>query len=364
MKIRFKNNTVRLYEGDNLQVLPFFKENFFDSCITDPPYGINFMNKIWDYAVPNTQNWKEVYRVLKPGAHLLAFFSTRTYHRGVVNIEDSGFEIRDQIGWIYSSGLPKSQDISKAIDKRLGCKREQIKTLYDKSRFMQTLGNTRPWLEKAKKLGYYEHDNNIPVSEQAKKWNGWGSYLKPAWECIVVARKPFKGSLIDNVLKHGVGGLNVDKSRVAHERFPANIIHDGSAEVIAEFAQYGKTKSYAQLHLATGKSKNVYGARRPVECCTPGGSGYVSRFFYCAKAAPSERGNFNNHPTVKPLGLITYLIRLVTPQGGKILDPYCGSGTTLLAALKTGYECYGIDINNEYCNIAIERLRNELVQCK
>lgn len=301
--------------GDCFEVLQTLDECGVDACVTDPPYGLGLMGKHWDKGVPDLDIWREVYRVLKPGAHLLSFFGTRTYHRGVVAIEDAGFEIRDQIGWLYGSGFPKSLNVGKKVD----------------------------------------------------GWDGWGTALKPAWEPIVVARKPFKGTVAANVLEYGTGGINVDACRVEYAsnadkgsatpqgrctakggalagkvqndrarveferpeqkgRFPANVIHDGSDEALAEFPND------------------------------------AARFFYCAKASKKERGAANNHPTVKPIALMRYLVRLVTPPDGVVLDPFAGSGTTLVAATLEHFRYIGIEQEEAYHQTAIDRLADLQVQ--
>lgn len=209
---------VDLRNGDCLEVLKQIPDNSIDSCVSDPPYGISFMGSKWDIDVPETEVWKEVLRVLKPGGHLLAFFGNRTYHRGVVNIEDAGFEVRDQLSWVYGSGFPKSTDISKQLDKMNGAEREVIGT--SKS------GGYKKIMETNAEHGYrpedyYEEGNkfvsNEPISEDAKRWHGWGTALKPAQEPIVLARKPFKGTIARNVLKYGTGAINIDACRVPSE---------------------------------------------------------------------------------------------------------------------------------------------------
>lgn len=346
----------KIFLGDCLDVLKDFPDNSIDSVITDPPYGISFMGKKWDYNVPSVEIWKEVYRVLKPGGHVLSFGGTRTYHRMVVNIEDAGFEIRDQILWIYGSGFPKSLDVSKAIDKRLGHQREIIgKTTgsgMTKSNVIQGAQN-RSVLE-------WNKYSNEPISEEAKQWEGWGSALKPAVEPICLARKPIEGTIVQNVLEWGTGGLNIDGCRVGVERlkpikreiskigtfekadgnitperqgrYPANIIHDGSEEVLELFPGSKSCNSPSDV-----KSKSKYrpnqGNYQVQGNIYPGDSGSAARFFYVAKASPSERGKENDHPTVKPINLIKYLVKLITPPNGIVLDPFAGSGTTALACV-------------------------------
>jgi site-specific DNA-methyltransferase (adenine-specific) len=347
-----------LQHGDALAVLRKMPSDSMDSIVTDPPYGLAFMGKKWDYDVPDEAIWRECLRVLKPGGYLLAFAGTRTQHRMAVRIEDAGFEIRDLIAWVYGSGFPKSLDVSKAIDKAAGAD---------------------------------------PATDAARQWHGWGTALKPAMEPVTVARKPLVGTVAANVLTHGTGALNIDGTRIQTSavdfaklfagvdairkrggvmgnswanrsdlsganpanplgRWPANLIHDGSDEVMELFPQAG------------------------------GGS--VARFFYCAKANQKERDagcdavkqkprdetrregdpggdnprnrganpRSNHHPTVKPVALMRYLCRLVTPIGGVVLDPFAGSGSTGIAALAEGMQFIGIEREAEYVQIAKSRL--------
>ena len=333
----------RIICGDCLEVMASMPESSVDSIVTDPPYGLSFMGKDWDHGVPGEAFWREALRVAKPGAHLLAFGGTRTHHRLMCAIEDAGWEIRDCLGWLYGSGFPKSLDVSKAIDKQAGAEREVV-GVAGKS------GSNRNCMAGGDFTGEYLESR--PTTPEAVRWQGWGTALKPAWEPIVMARKPLIGTVARNVLEHGTGALNIDGCRVETEeelghnnsprtngtsyivqrktmridnsagkgRFPANIIHDGSDEVEAVFPKD------------------------------------TSRFFYCAKASPSERGEGNNHPTVKPQALMQYLCRLVTPPGGVVLDPFAGSGSTLLAALKEGFCFIGIEKEENYCEIARRRV--------
>jgi site-specific DNA-methyltransferase (adenine-specific) len=211
-----------LFLGDCLDVLKTFDDNSFDSIVTDPPYGLSFMGKKWDYDVPSVEIWVECFRVLKPGGHLLAFAGTRTQHRMAVRIEEAGFEIRDMIAWVYGSGFPKSHDVSKALDRAAGKEREKVRVDTRQARNPTATGGgkdgaegaTRPWIDRALKVGYHEKDSNDPVTDAARQWQGWGTALKPALEPITVARKPLVGTVADNVLKWGTGGVNVDASRV------------------------------------------------------------------------------------------------------------------------------------------------------
>jgi DNA modification methylase len=373
------------------------------------------MGKSWDYDVPKKEIWEQVYRVLKPGAHLLAFFGSRTYHRGVVQIEDAGFEIRDQIMWIYGSGFPKSHNIGKAIDKESGAEREVIGTRKGKGgENLNTIAREgKNDSEYAKGCGAYgkgakQIDIDIPVTapatENAKKWEGWGTALKPAHEPIVVARKPIsQKNIAANVLKHGTGALNIDGCRVAIDsnkddprlggqgswksdkmaknvyeggysgkeiqssplgRWPANVIHDGSDGVVSQFPQTGSGNnkqpySYADREY-NNKDTSMFNGDKPQAPSNYNDNGSAARFFYCAKASKVDRDENNNHPTVKPTDLMKYLCRLVTPKGGTVLDPFMGSGTTGKAALQEGFKFVGIEMNKEYFEIANIRIKNSI----
>ena len=362
--------------GDSLEVLKDFQDNYFDSVVTDPPYGLAFMGKKWDYDVPQVELWKEVYRVLKPGGHILSFAGSRTYHRMAVNIEDAGFEIRDMLGWLYGSGFPKSHNIGKAVDKLQGNEREVVGK--------KITGNART------DEGWKGGQIKIDETKGNSQWEGWGTALKPAHEPIVMARKPLNTSVAENVLTHGTGGINIDECRVGTDeklsrpvnsasnnvygkyntfgndvepqgRFPANIIHDGSEEVLEVFPE---TKS------GTGairkNAKGLFGLGGDNEPNIEyGDKGSAARFFYCAKASKAERNmgdNKNNHPTVKPIKLMEYLVRLVTPKEGIVLEPFAGSGTTLIACKQQGFNYIGIEREQEYCDIAEARLKAVQVQ--
>jgi len=359
--------------GDSLEVLKDFEDNYFDSVVTDPPYGLAFMGKKWDYDVPQVELWKEVYRVLKPGGHILSFAGSRTYHRMAVNIEDAGFEIRDMLGWLYGSGFPKSHNIGKAIDKLQGNEREtlteiQKENLFEKEKEIISEKKTKDFshhkgsmMSKETTDKFDTKTKNITKTKGNSQWEGWGTALKPAHEPIVMARKPFNTSVAENVLTHGTGGINIDECRVGGKegRFPANIMHDGSEEVLEIFPE---TKSGKMEQHIKGGKYNVYGKMYPRDVVTIGDKGSAARFFYCAKASKSERGNKNNHPTVKPIKLMEYLVRLVTPKEGIVLEPFAGSGTTLIACKKQGFNYIGIEREQEYCDIAEARLKGVKVQ--
>lgn len=396
----------KLIHGDCLEVLKTFDDNSVDSIVTDPPYGLSFMGKKWDYDVPSEEVWRECLRVLKPGGHILAFAGTRTQHRMAVRIEDAGFEIRDMIAWVYGSGFPKSLNIGKSIDAKLttgssakngfhkleGERREGRIGMYD------TVEEHGFRKHNPDQLGAFDHK---PTTNEAKQWEGWGTALKPALEPITVARKPLgEKTVAENVLTHGTGGINIDGCRVPANwkeerpeswfnsgksksgnptydgnlksltestvgerlndagRFPANLIHDGSEEVVGLFPDGAKPKPERRGK----KGGSGFGffddektaATDGVWPADPGGS--AARFFYCAKASKKDRDEGNGHPTVKPTDLMRYLCRLVTPPGGIVLDPFMGSGSTGKAAVKEGFDFIGIEIDETYYNIAKARI--------
>lgn len=363
-----------------------------DSIVTDPPYGLRFMGKRWDYDVPSEEIWRECLRVLKPGGHLLAFAGTRTQHRMAVRIEDAGFEIRDMIAWVYGSGFPKSLDVSKALDKMAGAEREVVGAKNNKGR--------------VKADGWGMIDGGLdpitaPATEAARHWSGWGTALKPALEPITVARKPLSGTVAANVLEHGTGALNVDGCRVGtgearphleldakptvnnayagrmgevslaggskavgtttQGRWPANLIHDGSEEALAHFAgteRFNRPGNRTQK-ISFSNIRNTYGGGWNPDHATStydGETGSAARFFYCAKASKADRGAENVHPTVKPTALMRYLCRLITPPGGIVLDPFMGSGSTGKAAVLEGFNFIGIEREAEYVEIAKARI--------
>jgi hypothetical protein len=474
---------VNLILGDCLEKMKEMESNSVDSIVTDPPYGISFMNKKWDYDIPSVEIWNECLRVLKPGGHLLSFGGSRTFHRICVNIEDAGFEIRDTIMWLYGSGFPKSHNIGKAIDKRGGnnvlnneiaeklkearTKRnitlkqademfcngttnyswyegrpkgiripepEEFQKIVDawpemKEYFDKTFPANRPVIDVINKARNFDSSYAIPglgsettyvdleiteaSTNEAKQWDGWGTALKPAHEPIIMARKPFKGDVATNVLKYGTGAVNIDACRVGNEvisthnapkgtfaggdenrgsdtssykehtgRWPANIIHDGSEDVVSLFPN---TKSSSGSFKASDYEEK--------ETSTPftrgdfegyGDSGSAARFFYCAKANKKDRNEgcesleeknhmrvnaprnnedkkystkYNNHhPTVKPTELMKYLCRLITPKEGIILDPFMGSGSTGKAAILEGFSFIGIEMDESYLEIAKARI--------
>jgi len=436
--------TYQILHGNNLDVLPTLADNSIDSIVTDPPYELGFMGKKWDSSgiAYSVELWQQCLRVLKPGGHLLSFGGTRTYHRVAVAIEDAGFELRDSIAWLYGSGFPKSLDVSKAIDKQAGAEREAITEVIsdifgdqEVEKKLASPGSTADRLA----MGNNWQDNPVetkPATPEAQQWQGWGTALKPAFEPVIVARKPIEGTVANNVLKWGTGGLNIDGSRIGtdtitsrggrsgsvvgdertgaalgmygkHEplntqhtgRWPANIILDPyTAELLDE--QSGTSKSSqpsAGISYGAGvdtNSNNILG--KGLSASVPnvkpyGDSGGASRFFYVAKASKRDRnegldeleqqrieigderpsGNSwerrdnrdtkprqNFHPTVKPTTLMEYLIKLVTPRGGVVLDPFTGSGSTGKAAILQGFDFIGIEMTEEYLPIIEGRLKH------
>jgi site-specific DNA-methyltransferase (adenine-specific) len=403
--------------GDCLQVMPSLPENSIDSIITDPPYGLDFMGKSWDHGVPGVEFWQAALRVAKPGAILMAFGGTRTWHRLACAIEDAGWELRDTMMWLYGSGFPKSLDISKAIDKAAGAEREVVGH--------KTCGYQVSISKARVAQGYRPNetcattDVNItaPATNEAKLWSGYGTALKPAWEPIIVAMKPLEGTYAENAQKWGVAGLNIDGSKIGvgdvithgggrqstenwrmtkevgttHQgRWPANLLLDEeSARLLDE--QSGVSKSTGIINRWKDGAKPFGGgAGHPYESVRGvADSGGASRFFYTAKASSSERNagledseakrdadrvrddgiggdnprnrsntpKLNFHPTVKPVDLMRYLCKLTrTPTGGVVLDPFMGSGTTGIACVLEHRDFIGIEISPEYAAIADKRI--------
>jgi DNA modification methylase len=397
----------RIYNEDCLEGMKLLDDNSIDNIVTDPPYELGFMGKKWDNTgiAYNIELWKECLRILKPGGHLLAFGGTRTYHRMACAIEDAGFEIRDCIQWLYGSGFPKSHDISKAIDKEFGAEREVIGTYQHPDGKPRNIEN-----HKANKDARIADQNwgmkqsgfqpiTSPATDEAQKWEGWGTALKPANEPIVLARKPISEKTIaENVLKWGTGGINIDGCRIPTEdnlnggrysdnkgeitcnvytpainkrskndyqqpegRFPANVILDEEAGKLLD-EQSGISKGSSKPRKNKGTGNICYGDYKTIvtQNDTWGDTGGASRFFYCAKAGKKERGEGNNHPTVKPVSLIKYLVTLVTPPDGVCLDPFMGSGTTAIACINTNRNYIGFELDKHYCDIANERVQRAM----
>jgi DNA modification methylase len=407
--------------GNCIDLMSELPDNSIDAVVTDPPYELGFMGKSWDASgiAYNTEVWKQCLRILKPGGHLLAFGGSRTYHRLACAIEDAGFEIRDQIMWVYGSGFPKSMNIGKAIDKAAGVSRKVVG--------VGTSGKNRNVLNAANYPDTFGGDYEITeaATQEAKQWEGWGTALKPAHEPIVVARKAVDGTIAQNVMTWGTGAINIDECRVAfaseadkdesttknqHENFgtapmtnnttygdysmvkptnynppgrwPANFIHDGSDEVLDLFpnSKGGAYPSKRGQAVATSfaSGQETEGGFRKM-----GDDGSAARFFYCAKPSTAERNagldglqkkkadtrsdvaagmwkdknaaHQNHHPTVKPITLMRYLVKMVVPPNGVVLDPFLGSGTTGVAAIQENIDWIGFEMNPEYADIARRR---------
>ena len=371
-----------LWHGDCREVLPLLGQ--VAAVVTDPPYGLSFMGKGWDNSVPDSDLWALVLDRLTPGGHLLAFAGTRTQHRMAVAIEDAGFEIRDMIAWVYGSGFPKSLDVGKAIDKAAGVVRAVVG-----SRIKHGIAGNNTFAQDAwtqANRGPIELDITAPATDAARQWDGWGSALKPSFEPLTLARKPLAGTVAHCVQKHGTGALNIDACRIPGEkpdtvrgaggangrygpiaaqglisddgrgRWPANLIHDGSDEVVALFPESSGQAGGVRGTEPSRAAANCYGELGRVPFAPRGDTGSAARFFYCAKAAAAERGDDNNHPTVKPIALMRYLLTLVTPPGGIVLDPFLGSGSTGVAAALLGMRFIGIEREREYFDLACRRI--------
>ena len=366
MKIPFPNNLPTLLLGSCLAILPTLANNSIDSIVTDPPYELGFMGKKWDSSgiAFNTQVWVECLRVLKPGSHLLAFGGTRTHHRMACAIEDAGFEIRDELDWIYGTGFPKSHNISIGIDKQTGGMKHRGKRTTNGYTLNSDPHNKG--VNNAKAMPQHQG-----ITEEAKQWQGWGTALKPAREPITLARKPLEGTVAANVLEYGTGGLNIDATRIGY-RWTANVLFDelAAAELgePARFFYVAKASTAEKSaglsgegQLVSESSGGMHGASwervihnktfemKPMDGSTPTAAGsYADKGFLTPK--------LNHHPTVKPIQLMRYLCRLITPPNGIVLDPFCGSGSTGCAAVLEGFRFVGIDLNQEYLDIAKARI--------
>lgn len=427
---------MRLHNGNCLEVLKMMIEDevFVDSIVTDPPYELGFMGRSWDSTgiAFQKETWELCFKVLKPGGHLLAFSGSRTYHRIAVAIEDAGFEIRDQVMWLYGSGFPKSMNIGKTLDKKLGNERVAVG---ERTRNVKPFDDGNGWNSN-------NTTGNHIYTKGNSEWEGWGTALKPAHEPLVLARKPLsEKSVVDNVLKHRTGGINIDECRVEGNtenverkkvvrksrdengvwtnnnsgmkaegseyadadprgRFPSNVMHDGS-DVVKDIFPNTKSSNVSRERKAGtefgqssgwNKHNNVDSGLMPAY----GDEGSASRYFYCAKTSKAERnqgldnfpikqtqgggggiGNYkddvnsasgkfgsekapskNTHPTVKPIKLMKYLCRLITPKGGTVLDPFMGSGSTGMAAKEENFEFVGIEKEEQYFNIASARIES------
>lgn len=336
------------------------------SIVTDPPYGIEFMARKWDYDVPSQEIWEECLRVLKPGGYLLAFAGSRTYHRMAVRIEDAGFEIRDQIMWIYGSGFPKSLDVGKAIEGKLthGSSNTQDFHKLKGEKIKSNLGYHKTNAELMYRGNDYNGRHEYVANPQfttneAKEWKGWGTALKPAHEPIVMARKPLvEKTIAENVLEWGTGGINIDDSRI-------EITHDDNINNKNPHTKGGFGYGDAYIY---GKSKGVEHydfskGRYPANVIHGGLQEDWSRYFYTSKASKTDRNEGvekNAHPTVKPTDLMLYLTRLITPKNGIVLDPFMGSGSTGKACVRGGFAFIGIELEEEYYNIAKARIDYEM----
>ena len=444
-----------LLTGDSLERLKALPDASIDACVTDPPYGLSehrpedvaacltawlagqeyrpkkkgFMGRVWDAWVPGPELWREVYRVLKPGGHVLAMAGSRTQDLMGMAIRLAGFECRDSLDWLYSQGFPKSLDVSKAIDKAAGAEREVVGIRH--SIDCVERGYTKDYATRAENSGFgtsgvFGSGSPItaPTTEAAKQWDGWGTALKPSKEPIIVARKPLAGTVAANVVKYGTGGLNIDGCRVGREhsilistgqmsavlnvqaRWPPNVllshapacIQVGFATVAGdarsnnpEATDGERPGGFGDIGADKGEGKPnaaVYGNEEvPVWACVPGcpvralddqagQKKAVSRFFpilpidnpttppffYSAKTSTAERnaglpeGETNKHPTVKPLALCRWLLRLVVPPGGVVLDPFCGSGSFGCAAMVEGFGFVGIDLDAEHIQVSRFRI--------
>ncbi len=393
-----------LYCGDCLDILPTLPENSIDTVITDPPYGLKFMGKKWDHGVPGIYFWEVILRVAKPGAFMLAFGGTRTHHRLMVAIEDAGWEIRDCMMWLYGSGFPKSLDISKAIDKAAGAEREVVGSYDSRSKYdgskRKSAGLYQGGITNDKTYG--KKSSTAPATASSKQWDGYGTALKPAWEPIIIAMKPLDGTFVQNALKYGVAGLNIDGGRIETKevlpvfdnginncrnrssydtggskrtgkfttqgRFPANLILDESSGAMLD-EQSGQLISGARNNTNNKPYSGPTGWKGTnTGDIYAGSSGGASRFFYTSKASRSERGKENDHPAVKPIAIMEYLCKLTTmPTGGNVLDPFMGSGTTGVACANLNRPFIGIQKDEkdaQYFDIACNRIEGMYKQSK
>ena len=382
-----------IIHGNCIEVLKRLDENSIDAIITDPPYELGFMGKSWDKSgiAFSSEVWAECLRVLKPGGHMLAFGGSRTFHRIAVAIEDAGFELRDTLMWVYGSGFPKSLDVSKAIDKTFGAKRTQGAREWSGGlRHSNSFGGGSGQENGTTTLIKYDN----PATPEAQMWHGWGTALKPAFEPIILARKPIsEKNIAENVLKWGTGGINIDDCRVETDdtysypngpggcksgnfhyqsradtpaqsnplgRWPANFIHDGSEEVLKLFPETNSNSAARFFYCAKASRKERNKGLEDLQDRIGGAMlGTADKSLLTGSGNPRNNIMKNNHPTVKPLALMQYIVRLITPPNGIVLDPFAGSGSTLIAAIREGFKYIGIELNEEYIEIAEKRLQAE-----
>lgn len=408
---------MQIIHGDSFDELDWLEENYFSSVVTDPPYELTsivkrfgkkgsapakfgqdgrysrlskgFMGHKWDGSgiQRNPEFWAKVLKVMKPGAYMLAFGGTRTFYRTACAIEDAGFIIFDTICWLHGQGFPKSHDVGINIDKKLGIERTEV--IGERHRNVKPFDDNNGW-NSNNTTGDYEY--KAPVSDQAKEWDGWGTALKPAFEPIILAQRPIsEKTIVDNVLKWGTGGINIDESRIAlnGEIIPINVLENWSGfgqEVRPDYTPTVNTKGRWPANVIldeetgqmvdnqSGTLKSGKDAVRTKEGyfgehgglghagdvqTTYGDSGGASRFFYCSKSSKKEKeNNGKSHPTSKPIALMVYLVRLITPKGGIVLDPFLGGGSTALACMQLGFDCVGIEKEQEYYDLAMNRIKD------
>lgn len=409
MKLYSENDSYKIYNGDMLDMLQVIEPESIDAIVCDPPYELGFMNKSWDSTgiAFKKETWQNCFEVLKPGGYLLAFGGSRTYHRIACAIEDAGFEIRDCVMYLYGTGFPKSMDIAKALEGKLTLGSSNPKDFKKLNGEQITRGNwgyATMQLEQGYRNKNYDTEAESetylgklePTTDLAKEWQGWGTCLKPAYEPIIVARKPFKGSVVDNIIKYRVGGINIDGCKIGNEkrtqfsgksngriyseysqknahfetvegRFPANVITDGSEEVAKGMPNTTSTpiaEESAMRYFYSAKASkkdrdeglDAFELRKTTDGCIRTNVETARKF----GANSALRKNI--HPTCKPTELMQYLVRLVSPKGATILDPFMGSGSTGKAVMfenrerDANYKFIGIELTDEYLPIAQARI--------
>ena len=379
-------STQAVYQGNNLDLLARLPDCSVHAVVTDPPYGLSFMGRDWDKALPDPRTWSECLRVLRPGGHLVAFGAPRLYHRLTCQIEDAGFEIRDALLWLFGSGFPKSLDVSKAIDKEAGAVRVRVPAtggLHNNSNLNDDgwaqIGNAAP-----------TQPGPTPATPEAAEWSGWGTALKPAYEPIVLARKPLDGTVASNVQRWGTGAINVDGCRI-EATDPEAYAAKGASVVGLDSAR--NTTTYGASNAPRADSTSPLGRWPANLILSDEGDEEWRRYFYSPKASRSEReagleglpprvvdesrtedsagrnnpragagrkgdGRRNHHPTVKPIELMRWLVRLVTPPGGIVVEPFAGSGTTPSACALADVDCIAMEIAPDYVEISRARVEH------